>query len=72
MRFCLPVPESKFIMYVDFVGTPTKKNRTTLTLAGGNDRLTSMKYFSGDGTIQTLGEYDNFNVGYKTTLDCSN
>jgi len=55
MRFCLPVPESKFIMYVDFVGTPTKKNRTTLTLAGGNDRLTSMKYFSGDGTIQTLG-----------------
>ena len=68
----MPVPESKFRLYVDFGGTSTKENSTTLNLAGGNDRLTSMKYFSGEGTIHTLGEYDNFNVGYKTTLDCSN
>ena len=59
-------------MYVDFGGTSTKENSTTLSLAGGNDGLTSMKYFSGGGTIHTLGEYDNFNVGYKATLDCSN
>ena len=59
-------------MYVDFGGTSTKENSTTLTLAGGNDKLTSMNYFSGDGTIHTLGEYDNFMVGYKTTLNCSN
>ena len=59
-------------MFVDFGGTPTKENSTTLNLAGGNDGLTSMKYFSGDGTIYIFGEYDNFNVGYKTTLDCSN
>ena len=58
-------------MYVDFGGISAKENCTTLTLAGGNDGLTSMKYFSGDGTIHTLGEYDNFNVGYITTLDCS-
>ena len=59
-------------MFVDIGGTSTIDNSITLTLAGGNDRLTSMKYFSGDGTIHIFGEYDNFNVGYKTTLDCSN
>ena len=59
-------------MFVDIGGTSTIDNSTTLTLAGGDDGLTSMKYFSGDGTIHTLGEYDNFTVGYKTTLDCSN
>jgi hypothetical protein len=50
-------------MYVDFGGTSTKENSTTLTLAGVNDELTSMKYFSGDGTIHIFGEYDNFNIG---------
>ena len=59
-------------MYVDFGGTSTKENSITLTLSGGDDGLTSMKYFSGDGTTHFLGEYDNFTVGYKTTLDCSN
>ena len=34
--------------------------------------LTSMKYFSGDGITQILGEYDNFIVDYKVTLDFSN
>ena len=58
-------------MYVDFGGTSTKENNTTLILAVVNDGLTSMKYFAGDGTFHTLGEYDNFNVGYITTLDCS-
>ena len=71
-RFYLPVPESKFRMYVDFGGTSAKENCTTLTLAGGNDGLTSMKYFSGDGTTHTLGEYDNFTFDYKATLDFSN
>jgi len=59
-------------MFVDIGGTPTIANSTTLTLAGGNDGLTSMEYFSGDGTTHTLGDYDNFTVGYKITLDCSN
>jgi len=58
-------------MYVDF-GCPSKENSTTLTLAGANDGFTSMKYFSGNGTIYTLGDYENFTVGYKATLDCSN
>ena len=68
----MPVPESKFRLYVDFGGTSTKENSTTLNLAGGTDGLTSVKYFSGYGTIHTFGEYDNFTVGYKTTFDCTN
>ena len=59
-------------MYVDFGGTSTKENSTTLTLAGGDDGLTSVKYLFGAGTTNTHGKYYNFNVGYKTTLDCSN
>ena len=63
---------SEFRIFVDIGGTSTIDNSTTLILSGGSDRLTSMKYFSGDGTTHTLGDYDNFTVGYKTTLDCSN
>ena len=59
-------------MFVDIGGTPTIANSSTLTLSGGDDGLTSMKYFSGDGTTHTLGDYDNFTVGYKKTIDCSN
>ena len=57
-------------MYVDFGGTSTKEKSTTLNLAGGSDGLTSMEYFSGDGTTHTLGDYDNFTVGYKTNIEC--
>ena len=71
MRY-LYVSDRKFRMFVDFDGTSTKENSTTLTLADGNDGLKSMNYFSGEGTTYTIGEYDNFNVGYKATIDCSN
>ena len=43
MRVFLHVPESKFRMYVDFGGTSTKENRTTLTLAGVKGGLLSIK-----------------------------
>ena len=59
-------------MFVDIGGTSTIDNSTTLTLSGGDDGLTSMKYYSGDCTTHTLGDYDNFTVGYKKTMDCSN
>ena len=64
-----PFSGSEFRIFVDIGGTSTIDNSTTLTLAGGDDGLTSMKYFSGDGTTHTLGNYDNFTVGYKTRLD---
>ena len=59
---------SDFRVFVDLDGTSTIDNSTTLTLDG----LTTMKYFSGDGTTHSLGNYDNFTVGFKTRMDCSN
>ena len=67
-----PFSGSEFRNFVDIGGTSTIDNSTTLTLSGGSDGLTTMKYFSGDGTTHTLGDYDNFTVGYKKTMDCSN
>ena len=68
----MPFSESKFRMFVDYGGTSTKENSTTLNLVGRNEGLTSINFFFGDGTINTLGEYDNSNVCHKTTLNCSN
>ena len=70
-EFYLPVSRSKFRMFVDIGGTSTIDNSTTLTLAGGNDGLTSMDYFSGAGPTHTLGDYDNFTVGFKTNIQCN-
>ena len=67
-----PLSGSDFRVFVDLGGTSTIDNSTTLTLAGGSDGLTTMKYFSGDGTTHSLGNYDNFTVGFKTSMDCSN
>ncbi len=67
-----PLSGSDFRVFVDLGGTSTIDNSTTLTLAGGSNGLTTMKYFSGDGTTHSLGNYDNFTVGFKTSMDCSN
>ena len=67
-----PLSGSDFRVFVDLGGTSTIDNSTTLTLAGGTNGLTTMKYFSGDGTTHSLGNYDNFTVGFKTSMDCSN
>ena len=63
-----PLSGSDFRVFVDLGGTSTIDNSTTLTLDG----LTTMKYFSGDGTTHSLGNHDNFTVGFKTSMDCSN
>jgi len=54
MRY-LYVSDRKFRMFVDFDGTSTKENSTTLTLADGNDGLKSMNYFSGEVITYTIG-----------------
>ena len=36
------------------------------------NKATTMKNFSWDGTTHSLGNYDNFTVGFKTSMDCSN
>ena len=42
----------------------------------GNDlglgELASFKFWSKDNSSFALGDVDNFTVGYKTSLDCSN
>jgi len=64
-----PFSGSSFRIFVDLGGTSTIDGSSTLTL--GN--LVSFKYYSKDGSSITLGgAVDNFTVGYKTSIDCSN
>ena len=64
-----PFSGTDFKIFVDLGGTSTIDGSSTLTL--GN--LVSFKYYSKDGSTITLGgAVDNFTVGYKTTIDCSN
>jgi len=63
-----PFTGTDFRIFVDLGGTSTIDSQT-LTL--GN--LDSFKYYSKDGSSITLGGVvDNFTVGYKASLDCSN
>jgi len=64
-----PFSGTNYRIFVDLGGTSTIDGSSTLTL--GN--LVSFKYYSKDGSSITLGgAVDNFTVGYKTSLDCSN
>jgi hypothetical protein len=63
-----PFSGTNYRIFVDLGGTSTI-NSDNLTL--GN--LDSFKYYSKDNSSITLGgEVDNFTVGYKTSIDCSN
>ena len=62
-----PYTGSDFRIFVDLGGT-SSINSDTLTL--GN--LDSFKYFSKDGSSFSLGNVDNFTVGFNTSMDCSN
>ena len=62
-----PYTGSDFRIFIDLGGT-SSINSDTLTL--GN--LDSFKYFSKDGSSFSLGNVDNFTVGYNTSMDCSN
>ena len=71
-------------MFIDLGGksplTPTHSTSTTedTTASGvsGNDlglgNLDSFTYWSKDGSSFSLGDVDNFTVGYNTSMDCSN
>ena len=62
-----PYTGTDFRIFVDLGGT-SSINSDTLTL--GN--LDSFKYFSKDGSSFSLGNVDNFTVGFNTSMDCSN
>ena len=62
-----PFSGTNYRIFVDRGGTSTI-NSDTLTL--GN--LDSFMYWSKDNNSFSLGNVDNFTVGYKTSIDCSN
>jgi hypothetical protein len=62
-----PFSGTNYRIFVDRGGTSTI-NSDTLTL--GN--LDSFMYWSKDNSSFSLGNVDNFTVGYKTSIDCSN
>ena len=62
-----PFSGSSYRIFVDRGGTSTIDSNT---LALGN--LDSFMYWSKDNSSFSLGAIDNFTVGYKTSIDCSN
>ena len=66
-----PFSGNTYRIFVDIGGTSTIDSNE-LTLKGKSPGLDSFTYWSKDGTSRSLGDKDNFTVGYKTTLDCSN
>ena len=79
-----PFSGTTYRMFIDLGGksplTPTHSTSTTedTTASGvsGNDlglgNLDSFTYWSKDGSSFSLGDVDNFTVGYNTSMDCSN
>ena len=61
-----PFTGTEFRIFVDIGGT-SSINSDTLTL--GN--LDSFKYFSKDNSSFSLGNVDNFTVGFKTIIECN-
>ena len=60
-----------FKVFVDLGGTSslnTSDNRGVYGLTLGN--LDSMKYYSKDNSTVSLGNQDNFTIGYKTRITC--
>jgi len=63
-----PFSGSSYRIFIDLRGFSTINSSDNLTL--GN--LDSFTYWSKDNSYFSLGDVDNFTVGYNTTLDCSN
>ena len=49
-------------------GSTSTIDGETLTL----DRLESIKYFSKDNSTINLGDLNDFTIGFKSSIDCSN
>ena len=62
-----PFSGSSYRMFIDISGTSTI-NSNTLTLGS----LDSFSYWSSDGSSFSLGDTDNFTVGYGGSFDCNN
>ncbi len=63
-----PFTGPDFKIYMILKGSTSTIDGQTLTL----DRLESMKYFSKDNSTINLGDVNDFTIGYKTSIDCTN
>ena len=63
-----PFTGPDFKIYMILKGSTSTIDGQTLTL----DRLESMKYFSKDNKTINLGDVNDFTIGFKTSIDCSN
>ena len=63
---------SDFKVYMILKGTSTINSDTLSLCVSAGSCLTSMNYFSKDNSTVSLGDMDDFTVGYKATIDCSN
>jgi len=79
-----PFSGTAYRIFVDLGGksaltathSTTPAENTTASGVSGNNlgvgELASFKFWSKDNSSFSLGNVDNFTVGYNTTLDCSN
>ena len=80
-----PFSGTAYRIFVDLVGKSSLTSTHTTTdaedlVASGNvsgydlgtGNLDSFKYWSKDNSSFSLGDVDNFTVGYNTSIDCSN
>jgi hypothetical protein len=67
-----PFTGSDFKVYMILSGTSTINSDTLSLCVSEGSCLTSMNYFSKDNKTVSLGDKDDFTVGYKATIDCSN
>jgi len=63
-----PFSGSSYKIFIDKGGTSTIDNSSALTVGG----LNSFKFYSKDGSSFSLGDVDNFTVGFGGSFDCNN
>jgi len=63
-----PLTGTNFKIYMHLKGTSTITSSDNLSLYN----LTTMNYFSKDNSTVSLGDKDDFTVGYIANIDCSN
>ena len=67
-----PFTGSDFKVYMILRGTSIINSDTLSLCVSTGSCQTSMNYFSKDNSTVSLGNKDDFTVGYVATLDCSN
>jgi hypothetical protein len=67
-----PLTGTDFKVYMILSGTSTINSDTLSLCVSEGSCLSSMNYFSKDNSTVSLGDKDDFTVGYVANIDCSN